>query len=269
MDISIIILNYKTPGLLKQAIRGIQNERLALDHEVIVVDNNSSDGSVAMVRENFPQVQLIASPTNVGFSAGNNLGIAAAKGKYILIMNTDVALFAGAVTALYQYLETNAHVGMAVPKLINPDGTPQHSTYLFPSFLVAALRRTPLGKFPWSKKVLRKFLMSDWDRQDTRAVGWALGACLLIRTDALRTIGGFDERFFLYVEDTDLCRQFWRAGHQVYFVHTAEMVHYHQRQSAENPGLGGIFSYPTRVHIRSWLKYFKKYRGQPKPPHSL
>lgn len=269
MDLSIIILNYKTKGLLKQSLRGILGEHLGLNYEIIVVDNNSNDGSVEMMRQDYPRVRLIVAPQNVGFSAGMNLGIAKAAGKYILVLNTDVALFSKAVMALFQYLETHPQVGIAVPRLINPDGTSQQSTFLFPTFFVAGLRRTPLGKLPWAKKTLRRFLMSDWDRQDTRPVGWAIGACLLIRADVLRQVRGFDERYFLYVEDTDLCRQFWQAEYEVHFVHTAEMVHFHKRESAENPGVSGIFSYPTRLHIRSWLKYFQKYRGQPKPVHSL
>ena len=269
MTISIIILNYKTKGLLKQALRGIEREALPLEHEVIVVDNHSNDGSAEMVAEQFPAVKLIRSDKNVGFSAGNNLGIAIAQGKYILILNADVALLASAVEQLYDYLEAHPKVGMAVPRLINPDGTTQISAFRFPTFSVAALRRTPLGKLPGSQRTLDRFLMTDWNRQSTRAVGWALGACLLMRADVLKQLGGFDDQYFLYVEDTDLCRRFWQAGYEVHFVHTAEMVHFHKRESAGSGGLGVLFAYPTRVHIQSWLKYFRKYRGQPKPPHSV
>lgn len=269
MTLSVIILNYKTKGLLKQCLRGIQSCRLPFPYEIIVVDNNSGDGSVDMVRQTFPQVKLIVSPQNVGCGAGNNLGIGAATGTYLLIMNTDVAMFDNAVEQLINYLDQHPQVGIAVPRLINPDGSTQLSTFLFPRFWVPLFRRTPVGKLPAAKHVLRRYLMSDWDHQDTRPIGWALGACLLIRAEAMRAVGGFDQRYFVYVEDTDLCRRFWQAGWEVHFVHTAEMVHYHKRESAESPGLGALFAYPTRVHIRSWLRYFEKYRHQPPAPYSL
>jgi len=269
MKLSIIIVNYKTKGLLKQCLRGILAAHLPFDHEIIVVDNNSGDGSVEMVRETFPTVKLIASARNVGCGAGNNLGVKRAQGEYLLIMNSDVALFDHAVKKLLDYLDEHSRVGIAVPRLINPDGTTQLSTFLFPRFLVPLFRRTPLGKFPPAKRILRRYLMSEWDHHETRPVGWALGACLLIRASAMRDVGGFDERYFVYVEDTDLCRRMWAVGWEVHFVHAAEMVHYHKRESAESPGLGAIFAYPTRVHIRSWLTYFRKYHRQPTPPHSL
>ncbi len=269
MTLSIIIVNYKSKGLLKQCLRGIYDARLGLDFEVIVVDNASHDGSDIMVRKFFPQVHLIMAEENHGFGAGNNLGLAVAKGEFVLILTPDVAVFPGAVEDLHKYLLDHPAVGLVGPRLINPDGSIQSSAYLFPTFIMAILRRTPLGRMPQAKRQLRRYLMRDWGHDDSRPVGWVLGACFLARTATLRTLQGFDERYFLYVEDTDLCRRIWQSGSEVHYVHTAEMVHYHQRESAENPGLGGIFSYPTRIHIRSWLEYFKKYRGQPRPNHSL
>ncbi|MBI2984526.1 MAG: glycosyltransferase family 2 protein [Candidatus Kerfeldbacteria bacterium] len=269
MDLSILVLNYKTKGLLKQCLRGILDSQLLLAYEVIVVDNDSRDGSVGMVRQQFPAVQVIASPKNVGFAAGMNIGLARATGRVVLLLNPDVAIFHQAVATLIDYLDTHPQVGLAAPKLINPDGTTQLSCYRFPNIWTPLLRRTPLGRFPAGRRTLRRYLMSDWDHQDNRAVGWVLGACMLIRRTSLERIGPFDERFFLYFEDVDLCRRMWQAGWEVHYAASAEMVHYHQRLSAEYPGLQGLFSYPTRIHIQSGLKYFSKYLGSPPPPHQV
>lgn len=269
MTLSIIIVNYKSKGLLKQCLRGLFDAKLATEFEVIVVDNCSSDGSEAMVRQFFPQVKLISALQNKGFGAGNNLGLAVATGTYVLILTPDVAVFPGAVEQLLHYLEKHPQVGVVGPKLINPDGSIQTSAYMFPTFPMAVFRRTPLGRLPAAKRQLRQYLMLDWNHETSQAVGWVLGACFLARASTLRELKGFDEGFFLYVEDTDLCRRVWQAGLEVHYLHTAEMVHYHKRESAANPGLGAFFSYPTRVHIKSWLHYFVKYRDQPHPPHSL
>ncbi len=269
MELSIVIVNYKTKGLLKQCLRGIADCRLTFDHEVIVVDNNSGDGSVEMVGRQFPTVTLINSPVNVGFAAGMNLGFRRAAGRFIMTLNTDVAVFSGAIEALKNHLERHPRTGLAVPKLINPDGSTQLSTFLFPTFWVALWRRTPIGRLPGPRRSLRRFLMADWSHNDVRPVGWALGGALFLRRAALDQVGLFDERFFLFLEDVDLCRRFWEHGWSVEFVPAAEMVHYHQRPSAEVGGRGGIFSYPARRHIRSWFQYFAKYVGAPRPPQSL
>ncbi len=269
MTLSIIILNYKTKGLLKQCIRGILEAQLEDEYEVIAVDNHSGDGSIEMVKELFPTVTAISSPVNSGFAAGMNLGFAKARGEFLLILNPDVALFGGAVKELLTYLRHHPRVGIVGPKLINPDGTVQWSCYRFYSHWTPLLRRSPLGRLPASRRHLRRFLMSDWDHQDNRPVGWLLGGCMMIRRQALQEAGQFDPRFFLYFEDVDLCRRMWQAGWEVHYVASAEMVHYHQRMSAEHAGLTGLFSYPTRVHIRSWLRYEAKFFGSPKPPHSL
>ena len=269
MDLSIIILNYKTKGLLKQCLRGIADSHLGMEYEVIVVDNASGDGSVEMVREGFPWATMIPLDRNGGFSAGNNVGIRQAKGAFVMILNPDVAVFRGAVDTMLDYMRHNPKVGLAVPKLVNPDGSVQMSAMRFPSFTLPIWRRTPLGRLPVPKKILDRYHMIDWDHQESRPIGWALGACFLIRRAALDAVGFLDERFFLYVEDVDYCRRMWERGWEVHYVANAEMVHFHQRLSASRAALASLFSYPARVHMQSWMKYFAKYTGAPSLPKDL
>ncbi len=265
MDITIIILNYKSRGLTKQCLKGIELLKTSLSIEKIVVDNDSKDGTPEMIREEFPDVKLIVSPVNCGFAAGNNLGIKQSTGKYIMILNPDVAIMNNSLELLFQYMERHPQTGLVGPRLINPDGTAQSSCRTFPTPRIVIYRRTPLGKLPGPKKTLRKHLMLDWDHGENREVDWMIGACFFIRRTAMEKVGLMDERFFLYLEDVDWCRRFWQAGFRVVYLAEAEMIHYHQRLSAENPGLKGLFSYATRIHIISAIKYFAKYLGSKNP----
>jgi len=270
MDCSIIILNYKTPGLLRVSLKGLAAANLALDYEIIVVDNASGDTSVDMVRREFPNVKLVASPVNGGFAAGNNLGLCAAQGEFAIIMNPDLAVFPGVIENLVATMRQRPDVGLLAPQLRNPDGTVQVSAYRFPSLSIALLRRTPFGKLPWARRKLRSYLMLDANLTAAHPVDWVLGGCMIVRRAALGSVGLLDERFFMYVEDVDWCRRFWEAGFPVIYDPSVSLVHYHQRQSAESPGLTGVFSRLTRVHIASWIKYFWKYRRNPiphLPPH--
>jgi len=262
--LSVIILNYKTKGLLKQCIKGIQLLNLKINFEIIVVDNHSKDSSVKMMREQFPEVKCIESKKNNGCAAGNNLGIKEARGKYIMILNPDIAIFKGVIEKLISFMENNQDVGIVAPKLINPDGSRQVSCYRFPRFMTPIYRRTPLGKLPSVKKKLRNYLMFDYDFKAVNNVDWVLGAFMLIRSSAIKRVGLMDERFLLYFEDVDWCRQFWENNFRVCYLNNIEVVHYHQRLSAENPGLRGIFSKATRIHIASAFKYFAKYWGAKK-----
>jgi N-acetylglucosaminyl-diphospho-decaprenol L-rhamnosyltransferase len=269
MDVSLIILNYKTKDLLQQCLEEIVSSHWALHTEVVVVDNDSRDGSLEMIRERFPTVRAIASGTNVGFAAGMNLAFKEARGRYFLILNPDVSRFGNAVPTLCAYMERHPKVGLAAPRLVYPDGREQISCYRFPTVWIPLLRRTPLGHLPWAQEVLGQYVMRDFSRKDNLPVGWVIGACMLIRRSALEEVGAFDERFFLYFEDVDLCRRLWQAGWEVHYVADAEVVHRHQRLSAEDPGIRGMLSHPTRAHIESAVKYFAKYLGAPVPPHSL
>jgi GT2 family glycosyltransferase len=238
---------------------------LPLEYETIVVDNASGDGTAKMVREEFPEVKFIQAENNQGFSAGYNLGIREAKGRYLLLLNPDIAVLNNAILNMYEFMEANSRVGLAGPKLLNPDGKVQMSAMTFPSFWTPLYRRTFLGKLPFARKAMREYLMSDWDHGENRPVDWVLGGCMIVRKEALDKVGLLDERFFLYFDDIDWCRRFWQAGWQVYYIAEAEMVHYHRRESAENPGLRGLFSYPKRTHIVSWVKYFLKYLNKSLP----
>ncbi|MFH1171103.1 MAG: glycosyltransferase family 2 protein [bacterium] len=270
MDISIIILNYKSRGLLKQCLRGILLQKIPLAYEIIVVDNCSGDGTGEMMKEEFPHIRFLQSDHNGGFAQGNNLGILQSRGKYLLILNPDIAVLSNAIETMHRFMEEHPTVGLCAPKLLNPDGSVQTSCRTFPTVLTIFLRRSPIGRLPWARRRLRHFLMLEWDHASNQPVDWVLGACLMVRRTAMESVGLMDERFFLYFEDVDWCRRFWQAGFPVYYLgHDAELVHYHQRMSATNPGLSGVFSYTTRVHIVSGIKYFAKYHQQRLPERQV
>lgn len=265
IDVSIIIVNYKEPGFLRQCLRGIELAAPRLQYEVIVVDNDSRDESIRTVRDRFPDVHLIVQPKNRGLAVANNVGLRVAHGRYVLLLNPDIALFKGALEVMVDYLDRHHDVGVIGPKLLNPDGTVQLSCYRFQSPIVPILRRTPLGLLPRARPMLRSYLMLDWDHADTRPVDWVLGACMMVRRSAVDRIGLMDERYFMYFEDVDWCRRFWNAGWKVVYLAPTSIVHYHRRMSAESPGLNGVFQKLTRIHIQSGIKYFLKYRRQRLP----
>ncbi|MEK7139584.1 MAG: glycosyltransferase family 2 protein [Patescibacteria group bacterium] len=265
MELSIVILTYKSKGLLKQCLRHIERLRLRDQYEVIVVDNDSRDGVEALVEEQFRNVRFIQSGANRGYGAGMNIGLRAATGRYRLILNPDIAILSNELERMLGYLKQHPDVGILGPKLVNPDSSLQHTCYTFPNFLTPFYRRSFLGRLPGGKQKLEQYLMSWWDHGSNREIDWLLGACLLVPSAAFEKVGLFDERFFMYFEDVDLCRRMWAQGYKVVYFADAEIVHYHQRISAETSWIFGFFNRVTREHIKSWLKYFAKYAGAPLP----
>lgn len=258
MEISIIINNYKTKGLLKQCLNGIFRYPPSVDYEVIVVDNNSQDGTVEIVKEKFPQVKLIEAKENLGHHKGNNLGIKNSTGKYVLITNTDIAFLDNSIDKLYDFMESHQEAALVGPKLKNPDGSVQMSCLRFPSKLVPIYRRTFLGDFPFAQKALDHYLMKDFNHLATREVDWILGACVMVRKSAIDKVGLMDESLFLYFGDIAWCKRFRESNYKVYYFVDANIVHYHKRESAQN----GIFSYVFWIHIIDWIRYLKKYSSR-------
>ena len=260
MDISIIILNYKSKGFVLNCIKSIKEADFGeLKYEIIVVDNNSQDGIGEILDWQNPEIIFIQNKKNIGMGAGNNAGIRKASGDYIVIMNPDTIAFKDTFFKLHAYLEIYPKVGVVGPKQFNPDKTVQGSCFCWHKLLTPLFRRTPLGTSRRARKDLKRFLMKDFDHNSIREVDWLLGSFLFCRAKALKEIGLFDERFFLYFEDTDLCRRFWQRGWQVIYNPEARIIHNHIRQSAQIKWYK-FFTHPAaRHHIVSWIKYLLKW----------
>ncbi len=260
MNLSVVIVNYKTPKLLMQCLQSLQHEAPEV-RDVIVIDNSSGDGSIALLKNKYPWVRRIASPINAGFGRGVNWGITNARNPYILILNPDVIAQNGSLQQLYSELQRNPTVGLIAPQLRSPEGTLQYSCCRFQTPLLVLFRRSWLGKTRFGIRRLDHFLMKDYDHSRPRNVDWVIGGCMLVRRQALEQVGLIDERFFMYFEDMDWCRRFWQNGWLVRYEPRAVMIHHHRRQSASRPGLRGLLNPLGRIHLISGLKYFYKHIG--------
>ena len=260
MDISIVIVSYQSKGPVLNCLKSIKEAAWSgLSYELIVIDNNSQDHLGDILAWQYPEVRFFQAGANLGMGAANNLGIAAARGKYVAVLNPDTLVFSDTFRLLFDYLEAKPQVGMVGPKQFNPDRSVQTSCYRWHSLLTPLYRRTFLGSC-FGQKDLRRFLMADFDKNTVRDVDWLLGSFLFIRAAALKAVGNFDPRFFLYFEDTDLCRRFRQAGWRVVYQPAAQIIHNHSRESARTPWYKFITSRTTRAHVVSWLKYLLKWR---------
>lgn len=266
--VSIITVNYNKPHFIRHLLKGLEAARPALDFEYFVVDNASSDGSVTMIAEQFSWVKLIRSDKNLGFGGGNNLALRQAQGEYIFLCNPDLTLFPGELEKWVKAMDEHPDVGISSPRVLNPDGTDQISCYRFPTLFTPLLRRTFLGQLPYAREAVAGYTMSDMDRERAQDVDWVFGAAVLIRRDLLAKIGFFDERFFMYFEDADLCRRAWEAGSRVSYLPVSKVMHYHQRDSRVRKTLeflALLTNSLARAHFLSGLKYFLKYFRKPNP----
>jgi len=254
LDLSVIIVSYNTRHHLARCLRALPAATADLDSQVIVVDNASRDGSLEMLRHDFPAVTVIANRDNVGFARACNAGLAAAEGRFLLLLNSDTVPAPGSLSALVRYARAYPRAGAVGPRLRAADGKPARSCFYFPSltrpYLNSAVFRRLFGErfglpYAWEHPCLR----------DGGAVDWLSGACLLLRREALAAAGALDERYFMYFEDTDLCRRLWRAGWQVVYWPAVEVVH---EGGASARGHEGRLSVE---HRRSALIYFSTHHG--------
>jgi len=255
MVLSIIIVSYNTREFISPCLNSIRKHLDGLPYEIIVVDNHSVDGTSRLIHENFPDVPLIENGKNLGFARAVNEGYKKAGGKYLLILNPDVEILPGSIEKMIHFLEGHPEIGLLLPKLVNPDGSLQFSCRTFYDFLILFFRRPPLVKVFPNHRIIRKHLMMDWDHREPREVDWGLGACMFLRRDALGNQEIFDERFFLYFEDVDLCLRLKKEGWKVVYYPEAVMIHSHLRHSAK-----GVFSRAKWEHLKSLIKFYFKHR---------
>jgi len=260
MDLSIIIVNYKSKGHTLNCIKSVEKSDFAnLKYEIIVVDNNSHDSIGKILNWQNPNIIFIQNKKNYGLGRANNIGIKKAKGKYIVVMNPDTIALDDVFKKLYFYMEENPEVGLVAPRQLNPDKTIQNSCFRYPGIFVLLSRRTFLGNYSLAQKSIDKYLMKDFDHKSEKEVDWILGSFMFMRADALKTVGLFDEKFFLYFEDIDLCRRFWAKKWKVVYYPFAQIIHNHARESAQIKWYKFFLSKTSRYHFSSWLKYLKKW----------
>jgi N-acetylglucosaminyl-diphospho-decaprenol L-rhamnosyltransferase len=290
-DLSIIIVSWNVRELLRACLASLTKDerpktkdRLSSSFvlrpssvEIIVIDNASSDGSAAMVAAEFPQVRLISSADNRGFTGGNNQGIAAALGRYIFFLNPDTVVTGDALATMVGYMEEHPDVGVVGPQLRYGDGSLQSSRRRFPTFGSALFESTPLAWHwpdnPWARRYRMEDQVAGLRSQESKSRGrdevaedlpdsagedvdWLVGAALLTRRSVLDQVGGFDEGYFMYSEELDWCRRVKTAGWRVVYLPAAQIVHYEGKSSEQ---------VVAARHIRfqtSKVRYFRKFHGR-------
>lgn len=253
IDISIIIVSYNTRDYLHDCLLSLRADPDMPSHELFVVDNGSADGSVSMLRTEFPEVSVIETGQNLGFARANNLALRQMNGRTALLLNSDTLVTPGALKTLLETLDAHPKAAAAGPKLLNRDGSLQPSCYKFPSpqralcdqfFITTLLANHPrIGDY------------RRWAHDQTRAVDFVIGAALLVRADILPGIGLLDENFFMYAEETDWCYRMYQGGHKILFTPDAHITHY---------GGGSGKTQADRVFVEASLgqrRFYRKHYG--------
>jgi GT2 family glycosyltransferase len=235
-EISVLVVTYQSRQWIRACLDSIYESRIDVPFEVIVVDNASTDGTQGELtgpwadRSNFRSILL---PKNTGFAAGNMRGYEQSRGRYILLLNPDAALPPDGMRRMLDFLRESPDVGVVGPKILIETGEREESFRRFPSVLDVLIKRTALRDVPAFQGRLNRYLMRDRDPDATQEVGWVQGACMMLprgAIDDLETL--FDERFFLFYEEIDLCRRLWEAGWRVVYLPTVEVFHQSRRLSA-------------------------------------
>jgi N-acetylglucosaminyl-diphospho-decaprenol L-rhamnosyltransferase len=255
VDLSVVILSWNVHDLLGQCLRSATIGYHPLATETIVVDNASCDGSAEMVRAEFPNVRLIANTTNRGYAGGNNDGIAAATGRYVMVLNPDTRVLGEALATMVAYADAHPDVGALGPQLLNPDGSVQSSRRHFPTLMTGLFESTWLQPLA-PPGVLRHYYVLDRTDDEIQEVDWVTGACLLVRREAIHQVGGLDEDFFMYSEELDWCRRIRQAGWKVVYLPTAQVMHYAGKSSDQVIAQRHIYFQTSKV------RYFRKHHGE-------
>jgi len=253
--LGVVIVNYRTFDLTMQCVASLLEHRIAAPEHIVVVDNDSPDGSGERLRDALPTgVCAVLSKHNGGFGAGVNLGVSALQTDLVLVLNPDTYFQTNRIRVIQDLFAKNERLGIAGLKLINPDGTLQYSARRFYSLTDIVARRTPLGQLGPLRKLVSSHLLKRHWRGGPFEADWVMGTGFVLRRSAFEQVGRMDEDYFLYFEEVDLCARMWVKGWQVMAVPEVELVHEHQRHSQ-----AGIWSSSGKTHLRSMVRFFSKF----------
>ena len=253
MDVSVIIVNWNTKELLRDCLSSVYEHAGDIDYEIIVIDNASIDGSAEMVKNNFQQVILMENSYNRGFATANNQGMAVAKGRYMLLLNSDTVVLDNAIANIVNFADENPQIAVTGCRVLNPDRTLQRTCFMFPSVLNMLLSSTYLYKLFPKNRFFGREQMTWWNRNDVRQVDVVTGCFMLVRREAIDQVGMMDEQFFMYGEETDWCYRFREKGWKVMFAPVGQIIHFGGQSTAQKP-------VAMIVQLRlSILKFMKKH----------
>lgn len=250
VDLSVCIVSWNTWEDLRCCLESLR-ESPDVAVQVIVADNASTDGTPQRVAESFPEVELIRNSANRGFAAASNQGLAAGRGRYLLLLNPDTLVPPGGLRDLVEFADAHPEAGIVGPQQRYPDGRLQYSARHFPTLTAALFRNTPLGRLFPGTAAVRDYLMSDWDHESVREVDWVSGAAMLIRREVYEQIGPLDEGFFWGSEDVDYCWRAHQAGWKVLYTPRPAIVHCIGRSTDR---------VRTRTIIRTHRSMYRLYR---------
>lgn len=263
MDLSILIVTYNSAPLIGRLLTHLAHEIKGMDAQVIVVDNASRDGTAELVQREHPWVSLIASKENLGFAAGNNLAARLASGRYLLLLNPDAFPHADSLRQGLNLLRKTPDVGLAGGELIGADGSRQPSARMFPTLRDELFTLSGLAsRFPKSPLFAR--LDRRWANPDDNAmVDWIPGAFVFIPSEVFSSLGGFDERFFMYYEEVDLCRRMQQMGLKIHYWPSLKAMHIggESAKTVKSARVSRTGSQLESWRMRSGLLYYRKHHG--------
>ncbi len=258
VDVSVVVVNFNTAHLLHRMFAALDAARGPLSLEVIVVDNASRDNSLQVLNSLYPLAETLQNKTNVGFGRANNQGVELARGRYVLLLNTDAFVAPDTLTKTVAYMDANPACGVLGTKLIGEDGALQPSCRYFPTPWNTFLMATGFSKLFRGTRLVDDL---SWDHESERDCDWVPGCYYLVRREVIDSVGLFDPRFFLYFEEVDHCRAVRNAGWKVtYFPHT-QVVHLGGESAQSLAPIKNIGRQISALQIESQLLYFRKHHG--------
>jgi GT2 family glycosyltransferase len=254
-DLSAVVVNFNSGAFLERCLASLRSSPGGDGLDIVVVDNASTDGSADAATRAHPAARLLANPANRGFAAAANQGIVVTATPYVLLLNPDAEIVSGSLDAAVKVAEEHPQAGVIGLLVRNPDGTLQPSARKVPT-LGEALGHAFVGPFAPDNRWSRAYTMADWDRASEREVEWVSGSAMLVRRAAFDEVGGFDESYFMYVEDVDLCTRLRAAGWSVLFSPEVEVVH--------ETGVSSRARFRSLAfeHSRSIYRFFTRHRAR-------
>ena len=254
MNLSNIIVNYNNSDVLIDCIESINKTIDGINFETIVIDNSANDDGIGTIKEKFPKVKFIQNKSNVGFARANNQAVKISKGDVLFFLNPDIVLTEGAFNKMISYLNSYQKIGVLGPKILNMDGTLQYSCRSFPGVWTGLFNRYSLiSKFFPNNPYTARYLLTDFDHNEIKEVDWLSGSCLMIPRKVFLRVGMFDENYFLFNEDVDLCKSLKKYGYKVLYYPYAKVNH---RITSSNRKVDSVII--VKRHL-GMSYYFKKH----------